>query len=628
MSADLSKLAEISAAHRAAETPLQSFARTVLTGIGKAAEFAGATLVVIEFCLLLSGVVARYVFHAPLIWSDELAGILFLWLSMIGIVLALYRHGHMSLEVVQTWFPKHIRTKLQAIAMCIVAMVAASLIGPAFEHIHELDFMKTPVLQIPEPFRLAAPLFGFAMVLVVAVLQLLIHSSTKDLMWGVGVSVLALLGVTAMGPFLQQIGNFNLLFFFVFLVIACVTIGVPIGFAFGAATVLYLTTVSDISLTVLVGTTEEHMSSVLLLSAPLFVLLGLVMQFTGLAEAMIKFFVTIFGGVRGGLQYVLLGAMYVVSGISGSKAADMAAVAPVLVPEMQKRGVADRDLLSLLASSGAMAETIPPSIVLIIVGSVTGLSISALFTAGLLPAFIAALCLGALIWFQSRKDEPGKKSSLRQIGKALVVALPALALPVLIRTSVVEGVATATEVSTLGILYVLVAGLVIYRKFEWLKIYPALVTTASMNGAIMIIIGFASAMAWCLTQSGFSFALIQMVTTLPGGAVTFMIVSIVLFFLLGSLLEGIPALVLFAPLLYPAASTLGIDQIHYAMVTLIALGIGLVTPPFGVGYYAASAISGIKADAALTRIWPYLGAVFIALILVALFPWLSTGFLH
>ncbi|MDQ0137705.1 tripartite ATP-independent transporter DctM subunit [Neorhizobium galegae] len=627
MPVDLTKISDISAGIRAEVTPLQSFARGINTMIGRCAEFIGAALLVIEFGILLTGVIARYVFHSPLTWSDELAGILFLWLSMVGIVLALYRHGHMSLEVVQLWLPESVRSKLQAIAMCVVALVAGSLIGPAFEHIHELDFMKTPVLQIPEPFRLAAPLFGFVMVVIVAILQLLIQSSWRDLLWGVGISVAGLACVWALGPLLHQIGNFNLLFFFVFLVMGCVMIGVPIGFAFGAGTVLYLSTVSDISLTVLVGTTEEHMSSVLLLSAPLFVLLGLVMQFTGLAEAMIRFFVTIFGGVRGGLQYVLLGAMYVVSGISGSKAADMAAVAPVLIPEMQKRGVKDRDLLSLLASSGAMAETIPPSIVLIIVGSVTGLSISALFTAGLLPALIAAFCLAALIWYQARNDERGERSTWGQRGKALVVALPALALPLLIRTFVVEGVATATEVSTIGIVYVLVVGALVYRKFEWRKIYPALVTTASMNGAIMIIIGFASAMAWCLTQSGFSFALIQMVTSLPGGAVTFMIVSIVLFFVLGSLLEGIPALVLFAPLLYPAASTLGINQIHYAMVTLIALGIGLVAPPFGVGYYAASAISGIKADAALTRIWPYLGAVFIALVLVALFPWLSTGFL-
>src|SRR5439155_11111283 len=212
------------------------------------------------------------------------------------------------------------------------------------------------------------------------------------------------------------------------------------------------------------------------------------------------------GRVRGGLAYVLLGAMYLVSGISGSKAADMAAVAPVLFPEMKRRGANPGDLIALLSSSGAMSETIPPSLVLITIGSVTGVSIAALFNGGLLPALVLALALCVIVWVRYRDDDLTgvRRATWGEAGRTFIIALPGLALPFIIRFAVVEGVATATEVSTIGIFYTIVAGLFIYRRFDWRRIYPILVETAALSGAILVIVGCATAMAWALTESGFS----------------------------------------------------------------------------------------------------------------------------
>src|SRR5262249_21727820 len=160
---------------------------------------------------------------------------------------------------------------------------------------------------------------------------------------------------------------------------------------------------------------------------------------------------------------------YLVSGISGSKAADMAAVAPVLFPEMKARGAKPGDLVALLSATGAQTETIPPSLVLITIGSVTGVSISALFTGGLLPGLVVAFLLCAVVRWRYRSEnlQQMERAPLGEVLRTFVVALPALALPFLIRAAVVEGVATATEVSTIGIAYSVVAGLVIYRRFEW-----------------------------------------------------------------------------------------------------------------------------------------------------------------
>ncbi len=280
---------------------------------------------------------------------------------------------------------------------------------------------------------------------------------------------------------------------------------------------------------VVVGRMDEGMSHLILLAVPLFVFLGLLIEMTGMARAMVGFLASLLGHVRGGLHYVLVGAMYLVSGISGSKAADMAAVAPVLFPEMKARGAKEGDLVALLATTGAQTETIPPSIVLITIGSVTGVSITALFTGGLLPGLVLAVTLCALVWWRYRREDLSHvaRPSGRIIGRAFLVAIPALALPFVIRFAVVEGIATATEVSTIGIVYAALAGLLIYRQFDWRRLYPMLVTTATLSGAILLIIGAATGMAWALTQSGFSQTLAEVMKSLPGGALGFLFVSAV-----------------------------------------------------------------------------------------------------
>ena len=311
---------------------------------------------------------------------------------------------------------------------------------------------------------------------------------------------------------------------------------------------------------------------------------------------MVAFLASLLGHVRGGLHYVLVAAMYLVSGISGAKAADMAAVAPVLFPEMKARGAKPGDLVALLSATGAQTETIPPSLVLITIGSVTGVSIAALFTGGLLPGVVLAFLLCFVVHWRYRHEDTGQagRASKREIARAFLIALPAIVLPFLIRAAVVEGVATATEVSTIGIAYSAIAGLLIYRRFDWSALRPMLVSTACLSGAILLIIGTATGMAWGLTQSGFSRTLAAAMTGLPGGAATFMAASIAAFIVLGSVLEGIPAIVLFGPLLFPIAKAVGIHEVHYAMVVILAMGIGLFAPPFGVGYYAACAIGRVE----------------------------------
>ncbi len=588
-----------------------------------------ALLVVAEVIVLFVGIVSRYLLHAPIVWSDELAGILFLWLAMLGSVVAFQRAEHMRMTAVVGMIRPEARLFLDVFATAASLAFLALVIHPAYEFAADEVYVTTPALGIVNSWRAAALPVGIGLMLIVASLRLIATANVKHL-FGAVAAVGALVAVLALlAPVLKPLGNLNLLIFFVFVVGAMVFAAVPIAFSFGLATVGYITLTTTTPDAVVIGRMDEGMSHLILLAVPLFVFLGLLIEMTGMARAMVGFLASLLGHVRGGLHYVLVGAMYLVSGISGSKAADMAAVAPVLFPEMTRRGAKPGDLVALLAATGAQTETIPPSLVLITIGSVTGVSIAALFTGGLLPGIVLAVGLCAVVWWRYRGEDLShvRRATRREIGRAFLIAIPAIALPFVIRAAVVQGVATATEVSTIGIVYSTLAGLLIYRQFDWRRLYPMLVETAALSGAILFIIGAATGMAWALTQSGFSASLAKFMTSLPGGMPIFLVVTVIAFVILGSVLEGIPAIVLFGPLLFPIARQVGVHEVHYAMVVVLAMGIGLFAPPFGVGYYAACAISRIHPDEGMGPIVAYIVALLLGTFVVAALPWISIGFL-
>lgn len=593
-------------------------------------ESITSIIVVVEICILLIGVVSRYFFHSPTVWSDEVASTLFLWLCMLGAVLALQRGEHMRLSTVVGWLAPEWRACAGVFSSVMVLVFTGALFPLAVHYAVDEWEILTPALDMHNSFRAAALPTGLGLMFVLALLRLLEDATLRTLT----ISLAAVAVVAAVlwfaRPLWQAMGAYNLVVFFVVLVAVCVLAGVPIAISFGTATIAYLLCTTRVPLALVVSRMDEGMSSLILLAVPLFVFLGLLIEMTGLARAMIDFLASLLGHVRGGLSYVLIGAIFLVSGISGAKIADMAAVAPALFPEMERRGAKRGDLVALLAGAGAMSDTIPPSLFLITLGSVCGVSIAALFNGGLLPALFLAGCLCVVVFVKSRGEVviDVAKRSPHEILRLFVIAVPALALPFLIRFAVVEGIATATEVSTLGIAYTLVIGLVLYRGADWSRLRPALVETAALSGAILLIIGAATGMAWCLSQSGMSRMLVAAVSGLPGGHVTFLAVSVVAFVLLGSLLEGIPAIVLFGPLLFPVSRALGVHDIHYAMVIIVAMGLGLFAPPFGVGFYGACAVSKGSPDDAMRPIWIYLAALAVGLVAITAFPQISTVFIE
>jgi tripartite ATP-independent transporter DctM subunit len=351
-----------------------------------------------------------------------------------------------------------------------------------------------------------------------------------------------------------------------------------------------------------------------------------VLDATGMGKAIVDLLASLIGHVKAGMSYVLLGSLFIVSGISGSKVSDMATVAPALFPEMRRRGNKQPEMVALLATGAAMADTVPPSIVLIVLGSVAGVSIAGLFESGIVVAMVLLLSLLILARWKARREDTSsvRRPALKAIGRLTLIAAPALVLPFLIRSAVGGGVATATEVSTIAVLYAMLIGQVLYGGIGAKRLYAMLVETAALSGAILLILGTASAMAWAITQSGIVQHLSLFLTTLPGGWIAFMFVTIVVFLVLGCLLEGLPAVLLLAPIMFPIAKKLGIHEIHYSMVIVCAMNIGLMMPPIGVGFYVACRIGDAKPDDVMPAIWPYIAALLAGVVVIAMVPWLST----
>ena len=631
MSAQLASLDHLSAGSPAAGAvpPRMRVVNFAEKAIGSTVEMMAAVLIAAEIAILLAAVVSRYWLHAPLVWGDEVASLLFLWLSALGAVIAFRRGEHMRMTALVAKLSPQRRALADTLAIAASLGFLVTQVPAAFNYAHEEAAILTPALEISAAWRASALPVGLGLMAVITLLRLLRQSSGRHALGSLVAVSAVFAAMVAIAPAFQGLGQLNLLIFFVGITGLCVFAGVPIAVSFGLATLGFLALTTRLPMGVMIGRMEEGMSHVVLLSVPLFVFLGLLIEMTGMARAMVTLLASLLGHVRGGLSYVLLGAMYLVSGISGSKVADMAAVAPVLFPEMRKRGAKDGDLVALLSASGAQTETIPPSLVLITIGSVTGVSIAALFTGGMLPGLVMGLALCLVIGWRYRGENLShvRKASRSEVGKALLAALPAVALPFVIRAAVVEGVATATEVSTLGIAYAMVVGLVFYRQFDVKRLMPMLVDTAALTGAILLIIGTANGMAWSLTQSGFSAQLTQLMGSLPGGTAMFLLVSVLAFIVLGSVLEGIPAIVLFGPLLFPIARQMGVHEVHYAMVVVLAMGIGLFAPPFGVGYYAACAIGRVDPREGMKPILGYVLALLLGLAVVTAVPWISTGFL-
>jgi tripartite ATP-independent transporter DctM subunit len=343
----------------------------------------------------------------------------------------------------------------------------------------------------------------------------------------------------------------------------------------------------------------------------------------------VRFIQTIVGHLRGGLLQVAVVSMYVVSGLSGSKPADVAAVGTVMRDQLRDRHGAPEGA-AVLAAAAVMGETVPPSIAMLIVGSITNVSVAAMFIGGLAPAAVMALALMVLIYVRARRSTaiPVRRAPLSSMFQAGLGAVPPLLLPGILLAGILLGVATPTEVAAFAVVYGLFLATVVYRELDFRAFMRTVADTAALTGVLLFIFAAASGFSWTLTIAYLPQRLVDLLHSMGNSTAIFMIGSIVLLIVVGVLLEGLPSLNVLAPLLLPIAGKLGLSELHYALVLIIAMGVGGFMPLAGIGFYVCCAIMKADIEAASRAMLPYLCVILIGLMIVAFVPWFALFLPH
>jgi tripartite ATP-independent transporter DctM subunit len=291
---------------------------------------------------------------------------------------------------------------------------------------------------------------------------------------------------------------------------------------------------------------------------------------------------------------------------------------------MKREGYDAGETAAVLASCAVMGETVPPSIAMLVLASVTSLSIGTLFIAGLLPAAVLAFCLMVLIYLRSRHQTGGlRPQSFREVARAGLASIPAIGAPVILIGGIVSGVATPTEVSSTAVIYSLALSILVYRAVSVRKLWSVLSSTAAQAGMVLLITSTASTFSWSLTIAKLPQQIASLFSVFHGSATMFMIATVATLTIMGALLEGLPALLIFAPLLLPMVSSFGIDPLQYGIVMVIAMGLGAFAPPIGVGLFVTCSICETTMENAARHMLPYLIVLVIGLLLIAFVPWFT-----
>jgi len=404
-----------------------------------------------------------------------------------------------------------------------------------------------------------------------------------------------------------------------------ILIGLPVGFALLLSTTAYLWTSDTVPLIALSQNMVDGSGNFVLLALPFFIFAGLIMERGGISFRLVRFVHALVGHLRGGLLQVMVLSMYLVSGLSGSKTADVAAVGSVMRDMLDREGYAIDEGAAVLAASAAMGETVPPSIAMLVLGSITTISMGALFIGGLVPAAVIAVCLMVLIYLRARRfnmprsPRAGARERLRTGAGAI---LP-LAMPVILFAGILLGIATPTEVSSFAVIYGLLLAFLVYRAFDSRIFLRTVIDSATLAGMVLFILAAASGFSWALTVAYLPQRLVELLNGAHNSTTVFLLGSMVLLIAVGSLLEGLPALIILAPLLLPIAGQIGLSELHYGIVLLIAMGIGAFLPPVGVGFYVACAIIRTDIEGATRKMVPYLLVLVVGLLIVAFVPWFT-----
>ncbi|MDT7950978.1 MAG: TRAP transporter large permease subunit [Acetobacteraceae bacterium] len=604
-------------------TNLRSAVQRAIDAIHLVATAIAAAAMLVELVIILSDVTQREFLSRSFLWADEAAKLALSIIAFIGGAAAYRARQHTSVRVLlDRMRPGAVDLTLASLEW-IVVLTAAIAIGQSALLLQTNWTTHTPILQLSVSW-IGLPLpIGLSLIALFALERLALqHRPAVAVAALVMVTIpTAAIVTTNTTTFFAAHDSLALLLMLV-LFFGTVLLGLPVSFAMLLSTLIYLT-MTDAAPTIAVPQNMiDGTGNFILLALPFFIFAGLIMEKGGISLRLVRFAMALVGNMRGALLQVMVVTIYLVSGISGSKIADVAAVGSVMRGEMRRHGYPPEQGAAVLAASAAMAETIPPSIAMLVLGSVTPISIGTLFVAGLLPAALIAVCLMALIAFQAR----GRRAPAMLEGSRLAAVPPAI-LPLLMPVAMVMGIrfglATPTEVSTFAVLYGLILSVLVYRGLSWSGLLGLTLSGAMSAGMVLFVLSSAQSFAWVLAAANLPQQLVALLNEAGRSQAVFWLGSIVLLILVGTLLEGLPALIILAPLLLPIATGLGIDAVQYGIVLILAMGVGAFMPPVGIGFYVASSVAGSSVEAAARQMVPFLVVLVLAIAIIASLPGIS-----
>jgi len=588
-------------------------------------DAVAAGLLAADLVVVIYSVLARSLFNAPVEWADDIARGLMVASAFFGAASALSRGENPGVIFFRALLPPFWQSLVDDVGAALVLIVAAYV---AF-HAIELGWItagQTTGSGLPLELTFYPMGLGAACMTVFAA-EILLWRNWRRVLRAVailaGLACIFFAGDALIPNAMPSSGTLMLCGF-----VLTLAGGLPIGFALALAALIFIWVEGSLPGVIFAQQMARGIDNFVLLAIPFFILVGYLMEANGMSVRLIEWLQRLVGRMRGGLNVVMVMAMVLFSGISGSKMADVAAVGAVLVPASRKSGQNPGSTVALLAASAVMAETIPPCINLIILGFVANLSIGGLFAAGLLPAaLMAAALIGVSILFgKPSSAPPPAQLSRHETRRMWLGAAVSLGLIAMIFIGFKSGFATATEISAFATLYAVVVGSVVFRELTLAAAWHSFVQAAARAGLVLFIVASAQSLAFVLTLQQVPHAVAEFMVALSheSGIWLFMLLSIAILIVMGSVLEGAAALIIFGPLLVPVAGKLGIAPLHYGVVLVIAMGIGLFAPPLGLGLYGACLIGKVPVEQTVRPMLGYLGLLLVCLLVIAFVPDLST----
>ncbi len=588
-------------------------------------EFVAAILLICITLVVTMQIVCRYILQELPPWSEELSRYLFIWANFVGAGVALARSSHVSIDSLVARLSDSVRRKLETVVIILVTTFALFLVYQGVVTAVAMKGSYSITMHFSMAWVFAAlPAAGLIFVLY----QLQKIFKRED--WAS--TCVSAIGVVVLTTALALIGKHMsippglLVITLVCVVIILMAINAPISIAIGSACLVYLLARGNIQLLIVPIMIIGGMDSFVLLAVPLFVLVGELMNTGGITHRLVTFARALVGHIRGSLGISTVLGEYIFSGISGASVADVSAMGSILIPAMKRGGYRPEQAVSIVASASAMGMLVPPCIPMVVLANLTNLSVASLFIAGFLPAACMALPLIVLIYIQAvRENIPReRRQSAREVLVAFRRAILPLMTPVIILGGILGGIVTPTEAGMIGVIYALILGVFVYREIHLRDLMPILVNTASLTGMILLLVGTASLLSWIFAAESVPGLLANLIMKLSSSSAPFLLITIAVFVVFGAFLEGLPALIIFTPILFPIMSHFAdIVPLHYGIIMITSLGIGLFLPPMGIGFLIACALGKVNVENATRAYTPYFLVLLIGALIVAFVPWFT-----